>query len=87
LTSVAGIQRTGREIGELTAPKIKNVVWPPDKSIVALLFTYDVVINGSHLKKLWSVRNTFRIKLGELNPLGLWKLNDRTILCSNIIRA
>jgi hypothetical protein len=56
------------------------------KFIVALLCMYGVVINGSHLKKLWTIRNTFRIKSGAWDHLGLWKLNDRILSCSNIIR-
>jgi len=61
-----------RVIGELTAPKIKNVVWAPDGSKVALLCKYGVVIADRQLEQLCSVSDTVRIKSGawDVSPTG-----------------
>jgi len=53
-----------RVIGELTAPKIKSVVWSPDGSKVALLCKYGVVIADRQLEQLCSISDTVRIKSG-----------------------
>ncbi|KAL7491627.1 hypothetical protein ACHAWT_000928 [Skeletonema menzelii] len=61
-----------RVIGELTAPKIKNVVWSPDGSKVALLCKYGVVIANRQLEQLCSISDTVRIKSGawDVSPTG-----------------
>ncbi|KAL9188539.1 hypothetical protein ACHAXT_006917 [Thalassiosira profunda] len=61
-----------RVIGELTAPKIKNVVWSPDGSKVALLCKYGVVIANRQLEQLCSISDTVRIKSGawDVSPSG-----------------
>ena len=66
-----------RVIGELTAPKIKNVVWSPDGSKVALLCKYGVVIANRQLEQLCSISDTVRIKSGawDVSPSGGTKSN------------
>jgi len=61
-----------RVIGELTAPKIKNIVWSPDGSKVALLCKYGVVIANRQLEQLCSISDTVRIKSGawDVSPTG-----------------
>eukprot|EP00569_Conticribra_weissflogii_P016351 CAMPEP_0171400982 /NCGR_PEP_ID=MMETSP0880-20121228/7612_1 /TAXON_ID=67004 /ORGANISM="Thalassiosira weissflogii, Strain CCMP1336" /LENGTH=1288 /DNA_ID=CAMNT_0011915391 /DNA_START=12 /DNA_END=3878 /DNA_ORIENTATION=+ len=61
-----------RVIGELTAPKIKNIVWSPDGSKVALLCKYGVVIADRQLEQLCSISDTVRIKSGawDISPTG-----------------
>lgn len=61
-----------RVIGELTAPKIKNVVWSPDGSKVALLCKYGVVIANRQLEQLCSISDTVRVKSGawDVSPTG-----------------
>eukprot|EP00584_Thalassiosira_punctigera_P006254 CAMPEP_0172527834 /NCGR_PEP_ID=MMETSP1067-20121228/2393_1 /TAXON_ID=265564 ORGANISM="Thalassiosira punctigera, Strain Tpunct2005C2" /NCGR_SAMPLE_ID=MMETSP1067 /ASSEMBLY_ACC=CAM_ASM_000444 /LENGTH=1291 /DNA_ID=CAMNT_0013311643 /DNA_START=76 /DNA_END=3951 /DNA_ORIENTATION=+ len=61
-----------RVIGELTAPKIKNVVWSPDGTKVALLCKYGVVIANRQLEQLCSISDTVRIKSGawDVSPSG-----------------
>ena len=61
-----------RVIGELTAPKIKNVVWSPDGTKVALLCKYGVVIANRQLEQLCSISDTVRIKSGawDVSPTG-----------------
>jgi coatomer protein complex subunit alpha (xenin) len=61
-----------RVLGELTAPKIKNVVWSPDGSKVALLCKYGVVIADRQLQQLCSISDTVRIKSGawDVSPTG-----------------
>ena len=59
-------------IGELTAPKIKNIIWSPDGSKVALLCKYGVVIANRQLEQLCSISDTVRIKSGawDVSPSG-----------------
>ena len=61
-----------RVIGELTAPKIKNIIWSPDGSKVALLCKYGVVIANRQLEQLCSISDTVRIKSGawDVSPSG-----------------
>lgn len=61
-----------RVLGELTAPKIKNVVWSPDGSKVALLCKYGVVIANRQLEQLCSISDTVRVKSGcwDVSPSG-----------------
>jgi len=61
-----------RVIGELTATKIKNVVWSPDGTKVALLCKYGVVIANRQLEQLCSISDTVRIKSGawDVSPSG-----------------
>mmetsp|Transcript_31101 Transcript_31101/g.73309 ORF Transcript_31101/g.73309 Transcript_31101/m.73309 type:complete len:1289 (+) Transcript_31101:192-4058(+) len=53
-----------RVLGELTAPKIKSVVWSPDGSKVAIVCKYGVVIADRQLEQLCSVSDNVRIKSG-----------------------
>mmetsp|Transcript_19280 Transcript_19280/g.41921 ORF Transcript_19280/g.41921 Transcript_19280/m.41921 type:complete len:1292 (-) Transcript_19280:1523-5398(-) len=53
-----------RILGELTAPKIKSVVWSPDGSKVAIVCKYGVVIADRQLEQLCSVSDNVRIKSG-----------------------
>lgn len=61
-----------RVLGEITAPKIKNVVWSPDGSKVAILCKYGVVIADRQLEQLCSISDTVRIKSGawDVSPTG-----------------
>lgn len=61
-----------RVLGEITAPKIKNVVWSPDGSKVALLCKYGVVIADRQLEQLCSISDNVRIKSGawDVSPTG-----------------
>ena len=61
-----------RALGELTAPKIKNVVWSPDGSKVAILCKYGVVIANRQLEQLCSISDNVRIKSGawDVTPSG-----------------
>jgi len=53
-----------RILGELTAPKIKSVVWSPDGSKVAIVCKYGVIIADRQLEQLCSVSDNVRIKSG-----------------------
>jgi len=53
-----------RVLGEITAPKIKSVVWSPDGSKVAILCKYGVVIADRQLEQLCSISDNVRIKSG-----------------------
>jgi coatomer protein complex subunit alpha (xenin) len=53
-----------RVLGELTAPKIKSVVWSPDGSKVAIVCKYGVVIADRQLEQLCSISDNVRIKSG-----------------------
>ena len=61
-----------RILGELTAPKIKSVVWSPDGSKVAILCKYGVVIADRQLEQLCSISDNVRIKSGcwDVSPSG-----------------
>ena len=61
-----------RVLGEITAPKIKSVVWSPDGSKVALLCKYGIVIADRQLEQLCSISDTVRIKSGawDVSPSG-----------------
>jgi coatomer protein complex subunit alpha (xenin) len=61
-----------RVLGEITAPKIKNVIWSPDGSKVAILCKYGVVIADRQLEQLCSISDTVRIKSGawDVSPTG-----------------
>jgi coatomer protein complex subunit alpha (xenin) len=53
-----------RVLGEITAPKIKSVIWSPDGSKVAILCKYGVVIADRQLEQLCSISDNVRIKSG-----------------------
>jgi len=53
-----------RILGELSAPKIKSVVWSPDGNKVAIVCKYGVVIADRQLEQLCSVSDNVRIKSG-----------------------
>ena len=61
-----------RVLGELSAPKIKSVVWSPDGSKVAILCKYGVVIADRQLEQLCSISDNVRIKSGcwDVSPTG-----------------
>jgi coatomer protein complex subunit alpha (xenin) len=61
-----------RVLGEVNAPKIKNVIWSPDGSKVAILCKYGVVIVDKQLEQLCSVTDSVRIKSGawDSSPTG-----------------
>jgi coatomer subunit alpha len=61
-----------RILGEITAPKIKNVIWSPDGSKVAILCKYGVVIADRQLEQLCSISDNVRIKSGcwDVSPTG-----------------
>lgn len=61
-----------RVLGEITAPKIKSVVWSPDGSKVAILCKYGVVIADRQLEQLCSISDNVRIKSGawDCSPIG-----------------
>ena len=61
-----------RVLGEISAPKLKNVVWSPDGSKVALLCKYAVIIADRQLELLGTVTDTARIKSGawDVSPTG-----------------
>jgi len=53
-----------RVLGELSATKLKSVVWSPDGSKVALMCKYGVVIADRQFEQLCSITDTVRIKSG-----------------------
>lgn len=61
-----------RVLGELSAPKIKSVVWSPDGSKVAILCKYGVVIADRQLEQMCSISDNVRIKSGcwDVSPSG-----------------
>lgn len=61
-----------RVLGEITAPKIKSLVWSPDGSKVAILCKYGVVIADRQLEQLCSISDNVRIKSGawDVSPTG-----------------
>lgn len=67
-----------RVLGELTAPKIKSLVWSPDGSKLAILCKYGVVIADRQLEQLCSISDTVRIKSGA------WDASDTGGTNSNL---
>jgi coatomer subunit alpha len=61
-----------RVLGELSAPKIKSVIWSPDGSKVAIMCKYAVVIANRQLEQLCSITDNVRIKSGawDVTPTG-----------------
>jgi coatomer subunit alpha len=61
-----------RVLGEITAPKIKSVLWSPDGSKVALLCKYGIVMADKQLAQLCSISDNVRIKSGawDVSPTG-----------------
>jgi coatomer subunit alpha len=61
-----------RVLGEITAPKIKSVVWSPDGSKVAIMCKYGIVIADRQLEQLCSISDNVRIKSGawDVSPTG-----------------
>lgn len=59
-----------RVLGEVSAPKIKAVVWSPDNSRVAILCKYSVVICDRQMELLCNVSDNARIKS------GCWEINS-----------
>ena len=61
-----------RVLGELTAPKIKSVVWSPDGSKVAIICKYGIVMADKQLEQLCSISDNVRIKSGawDVTPSG-----------------
>lgn len=61
-----------RVLGEITAPKIKSVVWSPDGSKVAIVCKYGIVIADRQLEQLCSISDNVRIKSGawDASPTG-----------------
>lgn len=61
-----------RVLGEVTAPKLKNVVWSPDGSKAAILCKYGIVIVDKQFEQLCSVTDPVRIKSGawDCSPTG-----------------
>ena len=61
-----------RILGEITAPKIKTVIWSPDGSKVAILCKYGIVIADKQLEQLCSISDNVRIKSGcwDVSPTG-----------------
>lgn len=61
-----------RILGELTAPKIKSLIWSPDGSKVAILCKYGIVIANRQLEQLCSISDVVRIKSGawDVSPTG-----------------
>jgi coatomer protein complex subunit alpha (xenin) len=71
-----------RILGEITAPKIKSVVWSPDGSKVAILCKYGVVIADRQLEQLCNISDNVRIKSGawEVDSQGASELFVYTTL-------
>lgn len=61
-----------RVLNEVTAPKMKNVVWSPDGSKVAILCKFGVIIADRQLEQLCCITDTVRIKSGawDASPTG-----------------
>jgi coatomer protein complex subunit alpha (xenin) len=61
-----------RVLGEITAPKIKTVVWSPDGSKVAIVCKYGIVMADRSLEQLCSISDNVRIKSGawDVSPTG-----------------
>jgi coatomer protein complex subunit alpha (xenin) len=59
-------------LGEITAQKIKSVIWSPDGSKVALLCQYGVVIANQQLEQLCGISDNVRVKSGawDVSPTG-----------------
>eukprot|EP00934_Nitzschia_sp_Nitz4_P007542 Nitzschia sp. Nitz4//scaffold198_size39746//24020//28043//NITZ4_007604-RA/size39746-augustus-gene-0.29-mRNA-1//1//CDS//3329540527//7532//frame0 len=61
-----------RVLGEITASKIKTVVWSPDGSKVAIVCKHGIVIADRQLDQLCSISESVRIKSGcwDVSPTG-----------------
>lgn len=61
-----------RVLNEINAPKMKNVVWSPDGSKVAILCKFGVIIADRNLDQLCCITDTVRIKSGawDATPTG-----------------
>jgi coatomer subunit alpha len=61
-----------RVLGEITAPKIKSVVWSPDGSKVAIICKYGIVIADRQLEQLCNISDNVRVKSGawDVSPTG-----------------
>jgi coatomer protein complex subunit alpha (xenin) len=61
-----------RVLGEVTAPKMKSVVWSPDGSKVAILCKFGVVLADKMLEQLCSINDSVRVKSGawDVSPSG-----------------
>ncbi|GFH51498.1 hypothetical protein CTEN210_07974 [Chaetoceros tenuissimus] len=61
-----------RVLNEITAPKMKNIVWSPDGSKVAILCKFGVILADKQLQQLCCVTDTVRIKSGawDASPTG-----------------
>lgn len=61
-----------RVLNEITAPKMKNVVWSPDGSKVAILCKFGVILADRQLEQLCCITDTVRIKSGawDASPTG-----------------
>ena len=53
-----------RVLNEVTAPKMKNVIWSPDGSKCAILCKFGVIITDRQLEQLCCTTDTVRIKSG-----------------------
>lgn len=61
-----------RVLSEITAPKMKNIIWSPDGSKCAIVCKFGVIIADRQLEQLCSVTDTVRIKSGawDASPTG-----------------
>jgi coatomer protein complex subunit alpha (xenin) len=61
-----------RVLNEITAPKMKNIVWSPDGSKCAILCKFGVIIADRQLEQLCCITDTVRIKSGawDASPTG-----------------
>eukprot|EP00804_Cyclotella_cryptica_P003608 CCRYP_002235-RC/>CCRYP_002235-RC protein AED:0.03 eAED:0.03 QI:142/1/1/1/1/0.75/4/913/1037 len=73
-----------RVLGELTAPKIKSLVWSPDGSKVAILCKYGVVIADRQLEQLCSISDTVRIKSGAWDASSTGGTNSNLFIYTTL---
>lgn len=61
-----------RVLNEITAPKMKSIVWSPDGSKCAILCKFGVIIADRQLEQLCCITDTVRIKSGawDNSPTG-----------------
>ncbi len=61
-----------RVLNEITAPKMKNIIWSPDGSKCAILCKFGVIIADRQLQQLCCISDTVRIKSGawDNSPTG-----------------
>ena len=61
-----------RVLNEINAPKMKNIIWSPDGSKVAILCKFGVIIADRSLDQLCCITDTVRIKSGawDASPTG-----------------